>query len=429
MRTKMRVGKMIKKIKLIECYPKQQDIWESADVWPYTVVCTGRQVGKSSVATAKAFHWAITERGSSIGFFMPTYKQIDQNLNKIVTGYSKVLKFLKAEVNKTRKTIYFPRSQSWIYFKSTESEESCRGGTYDHLIIDEAAMVKDDVWDAIIRPTAAAKGKTHLILSTPKGRNWFYEMYKLGENPNAKDGINSIRFPSTTSPYINAIEIERSSRQMSEAFFKQEFLAEFVDGASKCFNGLDRCLYDPRECLNRQKGATQTYFGIDLGSTTDYTWIILTDQNGTVIDKLKCQGSWNEIKDNIHAFLTRWSKTRPTGYIEKNGVGAPIIDFLLEKPPVGCTIWPWNTSNKSKMKMLEDLIVDVEKALVKLPKWDDLVRELLSMEMWWKNGRCFYGAPAGEHDDGVIAFALARQAYREGKQPNKFLAGYGVPNR
>ena len=423
----MRAGKMIKKIKLIECYPKQREIWESADKWPFTVVCTGRQVGKSSVATAKAFSWAMQERGCSVGFFMPTYKQVDQNLNKILTGYSKVIRFLKAEVNKTRKTIYFPLTQSWIYFKSTESEESCRGGTYDHLIIDEAADVKDDVWEAIIRPTAAAKGKTHLILSTPKGRNWFYEMYMLGEglDEKQKDGINSIRFSSITSPYINKDELERSQRQMREALFRQEYLAEFVDGASLCFNGLDRCLYNPMEIMNRQKGATQVYFGIDLGSTVDYTWCIILDQNGTVIDKMKCQGNWNDIKDKIHGFLTKWSKFKPIGFIERNGVGAPITDHFIAKPPANTTIWPWVTGNKNKSSIMESLIMDVEKGNIKIPKWDDLVRELLAMEVWWKNGRCFYGAPAGEHDDGVIALALAREAFRRGQQPNKFLTGMG----
>lgn len=415
---------MIRKIKLIDCYDKQRAIWESADKWPFTLVCTGRQVGKTTLANAKAFDWCIKESGCKVGYFMPTYKQIDQNFNLILGQYSKVLKLLKCVVNKTKRTIYFPKTWAWIIFKSAESEDSSRGGTYSHLIVDEAAMIKDDIFEPIIRPTAASAGKTHLILSTPKGRNWFYEMYKLGENPNDIDGINSIRFPSTTSPYINQKEIERSQRQMSEAFFKQEFLAEFVDGASKCFNGLDQCLYDEREIMNRQKGATQTYFGIDLGSTVDWTWIILTDQNGHVIDKLKCQGDWNTIKDKIFTFLTRWARTKPIGYIEKNGVGAPIIDFLLEKPPVGCTIWKWNTTNSTKMKMIESLIVDVEQSRFKMPNWDDLKREILSMEIWWKGGKVFYGAPAGEHDDGVIALALARQAFKGGQSTKKILTGY-----
>jgi hypothetical protein len=43
-------------------------------------------------------------------------------------------------------------------------------------VVDEAALVPSDVWNFILRPTIAQTMGSAVFISTPKGRNWFYDL-------------------------------------------------------------------------------------------------------------------------------------------------------------------------------------------------------------------------------------------------------------
>ena len=53
------------------------------------------------------------------------------------------------------------------------------GEELDLLIIDEAANISQKIWFDYLLPTTASKtrqGKT-IFISTPRGKNWFYDLY------------------------------------------------------------------------------------------------------------------------------------------------------------------------------------------------------------------------------------------------------------
>ena len=100
---------------------------------------------------------------------------------------------------------------------------SVRSYTADLVLLDEAAIVPDDVWDAI-EPTLATTDGDLIIASTPRGkRGLFWETWTNG-------GSEWLKVHSTVHecPRISKKFIE-SQRRKGEAFFKQEYECQFVE--------------------------------------------------------------------------------------------------------------------------------------------------------------------------------------------------------
>lgn len=102
-------------------------------------------------------------------------------------------------------------------------DDSVRSYTADLVILDEAARVPDDVWDAI-EPTLATTDGDLIIASTPKGkRGLFWETWTNG-------GPEWLKIQNTVHecPRISKHFIE-AQRRKGEAFFKQEYECQFVE--------------------------------------------------------------------------------------------------------------------------------------------------------------------------------------------------------
>ena len=88
-----------------------------------------------------------------------------------------------------------------MQFLSAERYDSIRGFSFSHMVVDEAAFIKEIAMQEAIYPTLSALGKKCLIISTPKSKNWFYNAYLKGSN-GGSDYI-SFRGISTDNPHID----------------------------------------------------------------------------------------------------------------------------------------------------------------------------------------------------------------------------------
>tara|TARA_R110000803_G_scaffold39530_6_gene85306 strand:- start:6770 stop:8083 length:1314 start_codon:yes stop_codon:yes gene_type:complete len=112
---------------------------------------------------------------------------------------------------------------------SADNPDSLVGEGVDLLVIDEVAKMNKKIWDMYLSPTVAGRKGKVIFITTPEGRNWVYDLFKLGEEDPLWDShtspswINQYEFPEGLSdPAI----IERK-RNMSKELFAQEFGAEF----------------------------------------------------------------------------------------------------------------------------------------------------------------------------------------------------------
>jgi predicted phage terminase large subunit-like protein len=193
----------------------------------FKVISAGRRFGK----TLLAVEWlALYDdgksaiEGGSVAFFAPTYKL----LADVWADMERTLAPVTRKANKTEQRIELITGGK-IDFWTLEDPDAGRGRKYHKIVIDEAAHARylKDAWEQAISPTLTDYRGQAWFISTPKGLNYFHELFQRGQDP-AYPEWASFHMPSTTNPYIPHGEIETKRCEIPELVFRQEYLAEFV---------------------------------------------------------------------------------------------------------------------------------------------------------------------------------------------------------
>jgi hypothetical protein len=120
--------------------------------------------------------------------------------------------------------------------KSADNPVSLLGEGLDWVIVDEAARLKRDVWESYLSQRLVDREGWALFLSTPRGVDWFYQLYKRGRR--GVEGFASWSSPSWANPLLDRAVIEAERERLSEEAFEQEygavFLGEEAEPCSEC---------------------------------------------------------------------------------------------------------------------------------------------------------------------------------------------------
>lgn len=237
------------------------------------------------------------------------------------------------------------------------------------------------------------KTKVRLI-GTPKGKNKFHELSLM---------YKSYQFTCYDSPYWDKEELERERSQTPERVWRQEYLAEVVDGEGSVFRNIRNCIRD--QTLPKGLPGGTYVIGIDLAKHQDFTVIIVVDVNTrqvVYIDRFNTI-DWSFQKQKI---LNVWDLfNRGRVVVDATGAGNPIYDDLAN---AGVSVEPFIFTSASKKELVWDLAVGIDNQSIFYPNNQDLIGELESFEYQMsRSGNIQYSAPEGLHDDMVIALALA----------------------
>lgn len=96
-----------------------------------------------------------------------------------------------------------------VHAKSAKYPSTLVGEGLSGVIMAEAAKLKQAVWVKYIRPTLADFNGWSLHTSTPEGKNWFYDNWKMGRDPSNPDWA-SFRMPSWVNPYVYKTPTKRA---------------------------------------------------------------------------------------------------------------------------------------------------------------------------------------------------------------------------
>ena len=382
----------------------------------YHVACVGRQFGKSMMAMNLALYWMINDGPCKVLWVSPVYSQTSKVQKELMQaiGASGIVK----NCNYSENYISL-KNGSEIIFRSAEKYDNIRGMTVDYGILDEAAFMKEDAWKEAIRPVFMVRGKKVLFISTPKGKSWFYELYKLAESP---DYPNYTNYTGTSydTPYIDVSEIEDAKRTLPTNVFEQEYLAKFIDSGGEVFSNLDK-----NQFHSYSAPAGKVYCGIDLGKQEDYTVATFIDSNGKVVDIYRANAQeWTKMTQEILQRIRKWSATT---MVEVNSIGDVIYEQIKRQ-------WqdthPFVTSSKSKNEIIEGLILDINETTVTIPSsqlfpWLLSELETFTYDYNPKTRSIRYGHPNGLHDDTVISLAIANY----NRKQNRTLGTYAVMGR
>lgn len=133
--------------------------------------------------------------------------------------------------------------QFQVHVKSSKYPTSLVGESLMGVIFAEAAKVKPVIWPKYIRPMLSDYRGWAEFTSTPEGQNWFYQLYRLGQDPNNKEWW-SIKAPSWANDVLFPLgfddpEIQSMRAGMTEEKFKQEIGAEFTEFVGRVYKNFD----------------------------------------------------------------------------------------------------------------------------------------------------------------------------------------------
>lgn len=194
-----------------------------------------------------------------------------------------------------------------VHGKSAKHPETLVGEGLSGVVLAEAAKLKERVWTKYIRPTLADFEGWALFSSTPEGKNWFYNLWKMGQDPLYRDW-HSWRMPSWYNPNVyrmptNESHVRKAQQLLSqrsllgdlaiqEAFkhliidpeimsmvmdltpeaFNQEVGADFTEFVGRVFKQFDEethvgdFTFEP---------GWETYAAVDYGFTNPFVWLLI----------------------------------------------------------------------------------------------------------------------------------------------------------
>lgn len=186
----------------------------------YRVVCCGRRWGKTMLGVVVCLRAAL--KGGRVWWVAPTYQQALEGW-RYLQKLTAQLPMARTRVSEL--TVSFGKGS--IQVKTGDNPDNLRGAGLDGVVLDEAAVMKPDVWELILRPALADKQGWALFISTPQHYNWFYDLYTHAERDTSGEWA-AWQHPTWDNPFIPEAEIEAARRDMDNDDFLQEFGASFT---------------------------------------------------------------------------------------------------------------------------------------------------------------------------------------------------------
>lgn len=383
----------------------------------YRVVLCARGIGKTALAVMECVESAM--RGEESWWVAPSYKFANAGYDILSQMVAQPPFNTFVTENKSRQLFEFRQPGmpvGSVEIRSADDPRSIKGKQLDKIVLDEFSEMHPDAWyEGAVNTLAVKRGRALLIGNPPKAKNYAWDLYQLGDsNSPAKDpDWQSFSFSQHSNPYIPVEDIQKKQKTMPFVQYMREVMGQLIDDGGIVFRGVREaativpgmdplCQYDPSH---------EYYAGLDLsGGGRDFSVIIVFDK--TAMAQVAAV-AFNEIDldiiwDQIASVQAVWNPT--LWEVENNAVGLYIPEFLTKRG-IPLRDGGFNTNWKSKRDLIDRYKAAIELGQIRLLKDPELVRQHESVEMKvTANGIVQYAAPNKQHDDYVMAAALAYRA-------------------
>jgi hypothetical protein len=389
------------------------------------IVACGVRFGKTWCAAMEAIAAAMEPRERSMTWVVgPTYDLAEKVYREIVTLCTEHLRhriILLKDHEKRLILLNLSGGISEIRGKSADNPIGLLGEALDFLVVDEAARLHPRVWEGhLVQRLLDRKGRA-ILISTPHGFGWFHNLYLRGQSDDPD--YASWNFPSWANPYLDAETIERERERLPERVWKQEYAGCFTEGSGAVFSRVHECATGEwQEPIEKAR-----YFaGLDVARIADYTVLVVLDASRRVVfvDRFN-RVEWSTQVARVRAACERYNNA--VILMDSTGVGDPVANMFRRE---GCEVIGYKFTAASKSRLIDNLVVLLEGRQIVLPRpelWPEGIRELESYQYSVSDaGNTRSSAPAGQHDDCVIALALAAWLLRP--RP-KSSVGIAAPRR
>lgn len=314
-----------------ELLPWQKKVFE--DKTRFKVIVAGRRCGKSRLsAVALLVEGLKCPKGSAVMYVAPTQGQARQIIWDLLMDLGRDV-ISGSHVNNMDITLI---NGAKIYVRGSDRPDTLRGVSLTFLVLDEVADIKAETWEKVLRAALSDKKGKALFIGTPKGRNWFYDMYKLGLTEDDEDW-KSWHFTTKDNPLIDPKEIDGAKKTLSSFAFKQEYEASFDNAGTDLFKE-DWIQYgtEPKD--------GSYYIGIDLAGFTNTNYSESRkkklDQSAIAVVKVTDDGEWWirkieygrwDVQESAQRILKNIKEFKPIGSgMERGTVRNAVMPYLSD---------------------------------------------------------------------------------------------------
>ena len=379
----------------------------------FRVLNCGRRWGKTILA-AKIIMAKSRKKNQMLWWVAPTYRVVKR-------GYAEVLRQLPDGVlshaappdsnfDAGRPVILHFKNGTKMEFYSAERPEGMLGAAVDFAVLDEAALMKSAIWNQVVSPTLIDHLGGGLMISTPRGRNWFYDVWLKGQDPDQHEWA-SWTFTTQDNPTLPPGEADRMAADMPRMEAEQEIYAKWLAAGSSVFL-LDRQAIQRADILDSGlvdgveiKGPV--FLGVDLARTSDFTVLygaVERTRQNCYFERFQ-DVAWAEQRRRIKRAVGRLMRAgaeHVTLMVDDGSGGNVIVEDMEE---AGFDVVGVNfTTHKANMVRLLANDLEQAKAFVLDAGITEFENYTMSMT---PAGRITYSAPEGQHDDIVSAKMLS----------------------
>lgn len=332
-------------------------------------IACGRRWGKSTLGGVLEMN--VLRQHGKCAWVVPTFKN-GRALWRWVerVSYPMVADRLWS-ISKTERTITTHLGGLFGMY-SDDNIDAIRSEDFDLIINDEASRIKAESIEEAIVPCLADRDGSLINISTPRGRNWWYEACQAAKS----NGIDHMFYtaPSSDNPNPNIQKAAALAQtRVARSVYEQEWLAQFVEDGLTLFTIED---------INR---ASQPYDAPTIGSFVT-TVDVGRRRDATVINTFEVgrrpyrrvafvrleRVPYPAIQAQIEATARAWPGRL---IIESNGVGDPLIENL------NVPAEPFVTTARSKLQALQALQLLFEQCDIRAT-WDARERAALVGCSW-----------------------------------------------
>ena len=196
------------------------------------IVNCHRQWGKSTLASAMAFHQAVFYPRSLVLLIAPSLRQSGEDFKKVQDCLDAVTPrpILQEE---TKLTIKFDNGSRIVALPGGNEGKTIRGySAPDVVIIDEAAQCTDSLFYAVLPMMTRSPNGRMILASTPLAASgFFYHLWTEG-GPE----WHKIKVTADQNPRLDQDLLAEIRRTMEPWRFAQEYMGEFHGSASGVFS-------------------------------------------------------------------------------------------------------------------------------------------------------------------------------------------------
>ena len=199
----------------------------------FSVLVLHRRAGKTVMTINHMLRAALINPlpNPRYAFLSPTFKQGKATAWDYIKTYAG--KIPGTKFNESELRCDLPNGAR-ITILGAENDQSLRGIFLDGCVFDETQSIKPTIFPEVIRPALADRKGWCVFIGTPKGRNYFFDLYEQAKEN--KDWYACV-FKASDTKILDQEELDAAKSVMSKDLYEQEFECSFQAAITGSYYG------------------------------------------------------------------------------------------------------------------------------------------------------------------------------------------------